>query len=103
MPPECISIEIHQGVFIAFQMQDTFYTTEKKVCAIIICNPADPHSGKTALMYAHVHNSENTSVKKFLQFAKGFPTATHINFYSKKDRRYLGRIYLQQNIITNGK
>lgn len=85
--------------FIAFRMQDTFYTTEKKVCAIIICTPADPLSGRTALKYDHVQNSENTGVRKFLEFARRFPTAVHINFYSKIDRRYLGRIYLTEKTI----
>jgi len=73
---------------------NTFYSTEKKICGIIFCNPADPLSGKTALKYQWVHNSDQGGVSKFISFAKKFPTAQYVNFYSNKTGRYLGRIYL---------
>lgn len=77
-------------------MQDTFYCTEKKVTAIIICKPADPVSGKSALKYTYVDNSQRNGVEKFLQFAKKFPTAVYVNFYSRKNAAYVGRIYLTE-------
>jgi len=74
-----------------------FYSTEKKVCGIIFCDPPDPLSGKKALKYQWVRNSPFIGVQTFLTFAKKFPTAQYVNFYSNKDGSYLGRIYLNLN------
>lgn len=79
-------------------MQDTFYSTETKLRAIIICDPADPLSGNTALKYDYVYKSYWGGVNKFIEFAKKFPTAVYVNFYSRKSGNYLGRIYLTENL-----
>lgn len=79
-------------------MQDTFSSDEKKITAIIICDPADPISGLKALKYSYVDNRPRTNdIPKFVSFAGKFPTARHINFYSRQDGRYLGRIYIVEN------
>lgn len=87
------------AAFIAFRMKDnnkidTFSSREQKLSAIIFCDPADPLSGKKALKYSYVHNTHFQGVNKFLQFAKKFPTAQYVNFYSRKTKNYLGRVYL---------
>jgi hypothetical protein len=82
-------------------MKDTFFSKEKKIVAIIYCNPADPLSGRSFLKYSYVDNVQGKGVSDFLTFAKGFHTAQYINFYSRVDGRYLGRINLTENQNEN--
>lgn len=84
---------IHRGQSL-FHMEDILKSDESKVVGIIICDPADPISGNTALKYSTVDNSHK-GLDRFLIFAARFPTAQYINFYGKKSRTYLGRIYIR--------
>lgn len=74
-------------------MQKIIDSKEKKVVGIIICDPADPLSGKTALKYSHIDCTEK-GISTFLRFAAKFSTAQYVNFYGKKSGKYLDRIYL---------
>lgn len=59
----------------------------KKVSAIIYCNVKQVND-KQFLKYSYVDNSF-AGLDKFIKFAKRFPGATHINFYSKTDYRFI--------------
>lgn len=74
-------------------MEKILKSKEKKVAAIIICDPPDPLTGRTALKYSHIDCTPR-GLNTFLNFAVKFPTAQYINFYGKKSRNYLDRIYL---------
>lgn len=74
-------------------MQKIIDSKEKKVVAIIICDPADPLSGNKALKYSYI-DCTTKGISKFLDFAVKFPTAQYINFYGRKSRAYIDRIYL---------
>jgi len=74
-------------------MEKILNSKEKKVTAIIICEPPDPVSGNTALKYSFIDCTPR-GINTFLIFAAKFPTAQYINFYGKKSRNYLDRIYI---------
>lgn len=80
---------------ISFHMQDTFYSEEKNLIAIIFCEPVDPLSGKKALRYK-AYNTPSRGVRPFMEFAAKFPTAKYVNFYSKTTRLYCGRVYIHR-------
>lgn len=75
-------------------MQEILNSNEKKLAAFIFCDPPDPFSGKTCLAYRNGFDNTQKGIDKFLTFAAKFSTAQYINFYGKKSKSYLGRIYI---------
>lgn len=59
----------------------------KKVSATIYCTMMQVN-GKHFLKYHYIDNTTG-GIRSFIRFAKGFPGASHINFYSKKDNSFI--------------
>lgn len=76
-------------------MQNILSCSDHKIAAIIYCDPADPVSGKNFLKYGDGFDNNERAITKFIEFARKFPTAKYINFYGKKSRQFLDRIYLE--------
>lgn len=61
-------------------------TNSKHFTAIIITAP-NPVNGNTAFKYRKIKNDPH-SLASFIQFAKGFPGALHINFYDRQTKKF---------------
>lgn len=62
-------------------------TYGEKVTAIVYCDQ-DQVNGKRFLKYKHVDNTPR-GIRTFLNFAKQFPGARHVNFYSKANYQFI--------------
>lgn len=61
--------------------------------AIIVCNQPQINGAKF-LKYRNIINAP-TARRRFENFAKKFPGASHINFYDKKTKQFIEQIKLQ--------
>jgi len=59
----------------------------EKIIAIIYCTEKQVN-GLQFLKYSHVDNSE-MGLKTFINFAKKFPGAKHVNFYNRKTTMFI--------------
>jgi len=67
---------------------------EKQITAIIYCAIPQPVTGLQFLKYRNIQNND-AAIAKFLLFAAKFSGAQYVNFYGKKSRAFIERIYLQ--------
>jgi hypothetical protein len=66
----------------------------EQLTAIIYCEVPQPVTGNQFLKYRNIENN-NDAKSSFLLYASKFVGAQYVNFYDKKTRRFVERIYLQ--------